>query len=70
MTNRNMVKPAADPAQDDAPNRTPLPAMPAAEGSGSPTTSQEPIDSPQPNTSANRAAPAPGETGLSTPPRR
>lgn len=68
MTNRHMVKPslAAKPAgsPQTEPNGTPLPPMPAPEDSRTPTTREEPIDSPQPNVSAKRDAPAPGEIGL------
>ncbi len=68
MTNRHMVKPEAA-AKPPAANDTPLPPMPAPEDSRTPTTREEPIDSPQPNASAKREAPAPGEIGLSTAPR-
>ena len=68
MTNRDMVKPdlkpTAGPAQE--PNRRPLPPMPADEDSRTPTTDREPIDSPQPNASAERSPPAEGEIGLTT----
>lgn len=71
MTNRHMVKPAASAKSHSGeavprPNATPLPPMPAPEDSRTPTTAEEPIDSPQPNASAERAAPAPGEIGLAT----
>ncbi len=48
------------------PNRTPLPAMPAPEDSLTPTTNEDPVDSPQPNASAKRGPPGSGELGLST----
>lgn len=74
MTNRYMVKPslAAKSAATSAgsglpePNRTPLPEMPAPEDSLTPTTHEEPFDSPQPNASAKRSPPDSGELGLST----
>ncbi len=74
MTNRNMVKPslAAKAAEASGgsglpePNGDPRPAMPAPEDSPTPTTHEEPIDSPQPNASAKRNPPGPGELGLST----
>ena len=74
MTNRHMVKPAAaakPPGESGLPqlNRTPLPPMPAPEDSPTPTVREEPIDSPQPNASLKREAPAPGAIGLSTAPR-
>ena len=68
MTNRHMVKPAAA-AKPQTANGTPLPPMPAPEDSRTPTVREEPIDSPQPNTSAKREAPEAGEIGLSTAPR-
>lgn len=66
-----MVKPGAAAKPPTAsglpqPNRTPLTPMPAPEDSRTPTTREEPIDSPQPNASAKREAPAPGEIGLAT----
>ncbi|KQT49263.1 hypothetical protein ASG52_09885 [Methylobacterium sp. Leaf456] len=63
MTNRHMVKPDAA-AKPSAANRTQPPPMPAPEDSRTPTTQEEPIDSPQPNASAKREAPKPGEIGL------
>ena len=78
MTNRYMVKAsliakAGGPPTGVSggtslpePNRTPLPAMPAPEDSLTPTTNEEPIDSPQPNASLKRNPPGPGEVGLST----
>lgn len=71
MTNRHMVKAAASakPGPADAapqPNRTPLPPMPAPEDSRTPSTGEEPIDSPQPNASTKREPPAGGEIGLAT----
>lgn len=78
MTNRNMVKQsllakslAESPAHVGTaglpePNRTKLPPMPAPEGSSSPVTLEDPIDSPQPNNSAKRTAPGPDRIGLST----
>ncbi|HEV2541614.1 MAG TPA: hypothetical protein VGU70_02500 [Methylobacterium sp.] len=74
MTNRYMVKRSlmAKPAPADGvsglpePNRSPLPAMPAPEDSLTPTTNEEPVDSPQPNASAKRGPPGSGELGLST----
>nr|WP_082482322.1 hypothetical protein [Methylobacterium sp. Leaf123] len=74
MTNRHMVKPslaaksaaASGSAGLPEPNRTPMPAMPAPEDSPTPTTHEEPVDSPQPNASVKREAPDAGEIGLST----
>ncbi|CAO4177356.1 Fibronectin-attachment protein (FAP) [Methylorubrum aminovorans] len=74
MTNRYMVKRSlmAKPASANGvsslpePNRSPLPAMPAPEDSLTPTTNEEPVDSPQPNASAKRGPPGSGELGLST----
>ena len=67
MTNRDMVKPtAARTGEAPQPNRDPLPPMPATEGSPTPATEVEPPDSPQPNASAKRGAPAPGKIGLTT----
>ena len=74
MTNRYMVKRSlmAKPAAANGvsglpePNRSPLPAMPAPEDSPTPTTNEEPVDSPQPNASAKRGPPGPGELGLSS----
>lgn len=74
MTNRDMVKPsllAKSPGAPSGsglpePNRTTLPPMPAPEDSPTPTTTEEPIDSPQPNSSAKREAPGPDRIGLST----
>ena len=43
-----------------------MPAMPAPEDSPTPTTHEEPVDSPQPNASVKREAPRPSEIGLST----
>lgn len=63
MTNRHMVNTANPKVQ---PNEAPLPPMPAPEDAKRPTTRQDPIDSPQPNASAKRDAPAPGKLGLST----
>ncbi|GJE60022.1 hypothetical protein MPOCJGCO_2131 [Methylobacterium trifolii] len=66
MTNRAMV---TGPAEDDngqRPNTKPLPPMPAAEDSPTPTTDREPIDSPQPNASVERAAPDAQRQGLAT----
>lgn len=68
MTNRHMVKPDVA-AKPQARNDTPLPPMPAPEDSRTPTTREEPIDSPQPNASVKRESPQPGEIGLSTVPR-
>lgn len=74
MTNRYMVK-ASLVAKSDAasgragypePNRTPMPAMPAPEDSPTPTTHEEPVDSPQPNASAKREAPGSSRIGLAT----
>lgn len=50
MTNSHMVKPGrpGPGAPEPAPNRDPLPPMPAPEGAASPVTDQEPLDSPQP----------------------
>ena len=66
MTNRNMVKEAAGSTPTPHPNTPPLPLMPAPEDSATPTTREEPIDSPHLNASPNREAPKPGEQGLST----
>lgn len=65
MTNRNMVKPdaAAKPSRAQQAPSTP---RPAPEDSRTPTTREEAIDSPQPNASAKREPPAPGEIGLAT----
>ncbi|KAA0125277.1 hypothetical protein SAMN02799622_00133 [Methylobacterium sp. UNC378MF] len=65
MTNRNMVKDAA-PDLAVRPNTPPLPPMPAPEDSATPTTREEPTDSPHLNASLKREAPAPGTQGLST----
>ncbi|WP_348644085.1 hypothetical protein [Methylobacterium sp. WL12] len=40
--------------------------MPADEGSATPTTHEEPIDSPQPNASVKRDPPSDEKPGLST----
>ncbi|MDP4002027.1 hypothetical protein [Methylobacterium sp. NEAU K] len=64
MTNRNMVRDGAGP--EVRPNTPPLPPMPAPEGSPTPTTRDEPVDSPHLNASLKREVPAPGEQGLST----
>ncbi|WP_342635906.1 hypothetical protein [Methylobacterium segetis] len=40
--------------------------MPAPEDSSTPTTREEPVDSPQPNASAKRAPPTPTHPGLAT----
>ncbi|MGH1569916.1 hypothetical protein ACRAWG_03650 [Methylobacterium sp. P31] len=66
MTNRNMVKDAAGGGPEVRPNTPPLPSMPAPEDAATPTTREEPVDSPNLNTSLKRDAPAPGEQGLST----
>nr|WP_132253839.1 hypothetical protein [Methylobacterium segetis] len=68
MTNREMAKGAAsaDPAAAPRPNEHPLPPMPAPEDSSTPTTREEPVDSPQPNASAKRAPPTPTHPGLAT----
>ncbi|MEE7450061.1 hypothetical protein MRF4_20885 [Methylobacterium radiotolerans] len=66
MTNRNMVKDAAPGAPAAQPNTPPLPPMPAPEDSATPTTREEPTDSPHLNASLKRDAPAPGVQGLST----
>lgn len=63
MTNRNMVNGNAPKVE---PNQDPLPPMPAPEDASRPTTREDPIDSPQPNTSAKRDAPGPDRLGLST----
>lgn len=62
MTNREMAK-GLRPGDSPKPNTTPLPPMPAAEGSTTPSTREEPLDSPQPNESGQRAAPGPGAGG-------
>ncbi|SFL17149.1 hypothetical protein [Methylobacterium pseudosasicola] len=66
MTNRNMVKTGPGSGPEVQPNTPPLPPMPAPEDSPTPTTREEPVDSPHLNASPNRAAPSPGEHGLST----
>jgi hypothetical protein len=66
MTNRNMVKDDAGTMPEVTPNTPPLPPMPAPEDSATPTTREEPVDSPHLNASLKREAPAPGEQGLST----
>ena len=74
MTNRYMVKrslvakSADNPGTNGLPepNIAPLPAMPAPEDSLTPTTHDEPLDSPQPNPSAKRSPPSAGDLGLST----
>lgn len=68
MTNRSMVKQAiaSVPEAGPQPNATPLPAMPAPEGSATPTTDQEPVDSPQPNASVKRSPPSADRPGLGT----
>jgi hypothetical protein len=67
MTNREMVKGAVE--HGDAGQHAKaqaLPPMPAPEDSATPTTREEPIDSPQPNASAKRRPPEAGELGLTT----
>ncbi|MCJ2136770.1 hypothetical protein MKK69_22425 [Methylobacterium sp. J-026] len=66
MTNRNMVKDAAGGTPVPQPNTPTLPPMPAPEDSSTPTTREEPVDSPHLNASLKRDAPAPGTQGLST----
>lgn len=66
MTDRAMVKAKAGTDAAETPNVAPLPPMPAPEDGDTPTTREDPIDSPQPNASAKRAAPGPGEHGLAT----
>ncbi len=66
MTNRNMVKDAAGGAPEVQANTPPLPPMPAPEDAATPTTREEPVDSPHLNASLKREAPAPGAQGLST----
>jgi hypothetical protein len=66
MTNRNMVKDAAAGAPAVRPNTPPLPPMPATEDSATPTTREEPVDSPHLNASLKREAPEPGTQGLAT----
>ncbi|MER2267276.1 hypothetical protein [Methylobacterium oxalidis] len=69
MTNRDMAKGAAGarPGAAPEPNRHPLPPMPAPEDSKTPTTNEEPIDSPQQsNASIKRAPPSPSRPGLGT----
>ncbi|MCJ2059305.1 hypothetical protein MKL09_22560 [Methylobacterium sp. J-048] len=66
MTNRNMVKVGSGTGPVVGPNTPPLPPMPAPEDSPTPTTREEPVDSPHLNASLKRAAPGPGEQGLST----
>ncbi|WP_194075142.1 hypothetical protein [Methylobacterium durans] len=70
MTNREMAKGAvgtgAKAAEAPEPNRQPLPPMPAPEDSPTPTTREEPIDSPQPNASIKRSPPSERRPGLGT----
>ncbi|AYO85189.1 hypothetical protein WYO_5660 [Methylobacterium sp. GXF4] len=66
MTNRDMVKIRPGSAPSVEPNTPPLPPMPAPEDSPTPTTREEPVDSPHLNASLKRPAPGPGEQGLST----
>ncbi|MFF9550273.1 hypothetical protein [Methylobacterium fujisawaense] len=66
MTNRNMVKNPAPGTATERPNTPPMPPMPAPEDSATPTTREEPTDSPHLNASLKREAPAPGRQGLST----
>ncbi len=67
MTNREMVKGALEHGDGGQhPNDTALPPMPAPEDSATPSTREEPIDSPQPNASAKRRPPEAGEMGLTT----
>ncbi|MGU3540951.1 hypothetical protein [Methylobacterium sp. A54F] len=67
MTNREMAKGAAAAgAAAPQPNDRPLPPMPAAEDSRTPTIREEPVDSPQPNASLKREAPTPDHPGLAT----
>jgi len=76
MTNREMAKGAvaegaaakgpADAGRVPQPNAHALPPMPVPEDSATPTTTEEPIDSPQPNASVKRDPPAPGRSGLAT----
>ena len=68
MTNREMVSGAAKASTEAAPkpNTPPLPPMPADEGSATPTTREEPIDSPQPNASVDRDPPSDEKPGLAT----
>lgn len=68
MTNREMVSGAIRDSAEAAPkpNKTALPPMPADEGSATPTTREEPIDSPQPNASAGREPPSAAKSGLAT----
>lgn len=63
MTNRNMVN-TTNPAVE--PNTAPLPPMPAPEDAKTPTTTEDPVDSPQPNASAKRDAPSAEKQGLAT----
>ena len=63
MTNANMVNREAAKV---APNTPALPEMPAPEDAARPTTRQDPIDSPQPNESGQRAAPDEHKQGLAT----
>jgi len=63
MTNRNMVNRTAPEVE---PNTRPLPPMPAPEDAATPTTREDPIDSPQPNASAKRDEPSAQKQGLAT----
>jgi hypothetical protein len=63
MTNANMVNREAAKVK---PNTPPLPEMPAPEDAARPTTREDPIDSPQPNASGQRAAPDEHKQGLAT----
>ena len=65
MTNAYMVSPKASGLPTE-PNRTPQPSVPAPEDSPVPATTEDPIDSPQPNESGQRAAPDERHSGLST----
>ena len=66
MTNRAMVKGGVGTTPAQRPNTPPLPPMPATEDGAHPTTREEPVDSPQPNASVDRAAPGPDKQGLAT----
>ena len=70
MTNREMAKGATKGVDPDdkgqRPNTQALPPMPAPEDSRAPATDLEPIDSPQPNASVQRAPPSADKPGLAT----
>ena len=66
MTNRDMVKPGSGTGPLQTPNTSRRPPVPADEDSRTPTTLDEPIDSPQPGLDHERPKPPEGEIGLAT----